>query len=97
MPYAGGCGPDCAHKEQRYGLLPIFRKAVWWKKDFGKPKGCSNCGPTVGGMYGYGGYGGVPGAGMPGTPGGQMPGTLVFPNHWYARSPRDFFMHGTGR
>ena len=35
---------------------------------------------------------GMPGAGMPGTPAGQMPGTLVFPNHWYSRSPRDFFM-----
>lgn len=53
--------------------------------------------PMPGGGYGMppGGYGmggGVPGAGMPGTPAGQMPGTLVFPNHWYSRSPRDFFM-----
>jgi hypothetical protein len=44
------------------------------------------------GPHGPGMWGGGPGAGMPGTPAAQMPGTLVFPHHWYARSPRDFFM-----
>lgn len=32
----------------------------------------------------------------PGAPGGPQVGTLVFPNHPFVRSPRDFFMYGQG-
>lgn len=102
---SGGCGPEC---EGRYGLLPLFRKAIWWKKDSG---GCgtSKHGPRMGGCGpggcgwggGHGGYGTgypmTPGVGYPGTPGAQMPGTLVFPNHPFNRGPRDYFMWEPGR
>jgi hypothetical protein len=85
-------------------LLPLFRKAIWWKKDSG---GCgttkhgprmSHCGPGGCGYGGAGGYGMMaPGVGYPGTPGTQMPGTLVFPNHPFSRAPRDYFMWEPGR
>lgn len=32
----------------------------------------------------------------PGAPGGPQVGTLVFPNHQFNRSPRDYFMFGQG-
>jgi hypothetical protein len=50
--------------------------------------GCAGgaCGPNGGG-YG-GGYG--PYGGMQFNP--MMQGTLVFPNHPFVRSPRDYFM-----
>jgi hypothetical protein len=106
MYNAGGYGQPPAPAPDKYGLNPILRRVVWWKKDFG---GCANCGApghaTVGGPAPYGGMpygagvpygGGMPGmmGGAPGMPGmgGQMPGTLVFPNHWYSRGPRDYFM-----
>jgi hypothetical protein len=44
-----------------------------------KDSGCKNCG-------GHGGAGGMGGA--------AAGGTLVFPQHPYARSPRDWFMTG---
>jgi hypothetical protein len=98
-----GCGPS-GECEGRYGLLPLFRKAIWWKKDCGGCSG-SGCGGKPGlfgkaGGYGMGGYGygmAHPGVGYPGTPGAQMPGTLVFPNHPFNRGPRDFFMWEPGR
>ncbi len=85
---------------ERYGLLPIFRRVVWGTK---AQSGCvgAGCGNTTGAprVGGYapqmGGYGG-PQMGMPYGPGmgapGQPQGTLVFPNHQFNRSPRDFFM-----
>jgi hypothetical protein len=116
--YPGGMygegDPGC---KERFGLHPLFKKAVWWKKDCGDA-GCGKAGGHFGGkghhggMFGGkggcgpggcpGGYGGgmwngVPGSGMPGSPGAQRPGTLVFPHHWYARSPRDFFMYEAPR
>jgi hypothetical protein len=85
---AGGYGQPPAPAPDKYGLNPILRRVVWWKKDFG---GCSNCGTpghaTVGNPAPYGAgmpygagvpYGGgmPPGAGMPGMMGGApgMPG-----------------------
>jgi hypothetical protein len=65
-----------------YGWNPIFKKVLWRKKD-------NACSSGQCGGYGHGG----PGAGM----GNQPQGTLVFPNHPYARSPRDFFMWEAGK
>lgn len=60
-----------------YGLNPGLRKA--FRTGAG---GCGTCG--VPGGYGY--YG-------PYQQPPVMQGTLVFPNHPYMRSPRDFFMY----
>lgn len=73
----------------QYGWNPIFKKVLWWKKDGCDGgacggKGCADKGPPA------------PGSGLPGSPGASMPGTLVFPNHPYIRSPRDYFMYGQG-
>lgn len=59
-----------------YGVNPVLRKLMWWKKD-----DCASCGKhaVVAPPHGVG-------------PGNQMPGTLVFPVNPYIRSPRDFFM-----
>lgn len=65
-----------------YGWNPALKKWLWWKKDACGPTGCG-AGYSHGG--GYGGSGGY---------GGQPQGTLVFPQHPYVRSPRDFFMWG---
>ncbi|CAN5627318.1 hypothetical protein BH11PLA2_BH11PLA2_49980 [soil metagenome] len=60
-----------------YGWNPSLKiNLLWWKKDSCKGGNC----------------GGHPGNGYPGTPGAQMPGTLVFPQHQFVRSPRDYFM-----
>ena len=89
----------------RYGLLPGLRKA--FRVDSGcdtcgKPGlfsnggsaggGCANgnCGP----YQGHGGYG--YGYNQPQYPPINQ-GTLVFPNHQFVRSPRDFFMYEPGR
>jgi hypothetical protein len=69
--------------------------------------GCANgnCGPFqghggFGGHGGNGGYGGHGGGGY-GYDQPQYPpinqGTLVYPNHQFIRSPRDFFMYEPGR
>ncbi len=82
---------------EHYGLLPGLRKM------FSLNKGCSTCGECNGkhrggcpsggcGPFGHGSYGG-PAMGPP--PANQ--GTLVFPQHPYVRSPRDFFMYEPGR
>lgn len=59
--------------------------------------GCGDCGFGQGG-FGQGGFGqglrdrfGNSGPAFDPYPNGT-PGTLVFPNHHYTRSPRDFFM-----
>ncbi len=66
-----------------YGWNPILKRVMFWKKKDDCAGG--KCGPT-------------PGAGVPGIPGNgmAMPGTLVFPTHPFARSPRDYFMYGHG-
>lgn len=102
-PACGGHGhagcSDC--DGGKYGTHPLLKRLMWWKKD----DGCDACGskgklrdklhgPRLG--HGHGCCGDTappPGIGYPGTPGAQMPGTLVFPNHPYMRSPRDFFMY----
>jgi hypothetical protein len=66
----------------RYGFNPMLRHMMWWKKD--------RCSPCEGG-----GCGGMPGMGGPGM-GGMMPGgggMMAFPNHPFARSPRDWFQN----
>lgn len=84
-PSATGGAPTGGGGGGSYGWNPIVKRILFWKKsDAGS---CANgkCGPT-------------PGAGVPGIPGNgmAMPGTLVFPTHPYARSPRDYFMYGHG-
>lgn len=70
-----------------YGLNPTLRKAFRTNYGCGVP-GCSTCGNGHGYGHGYGyGY-------APSNPSGQvMQGTLVFPNHPFVRSPRDYFMY----
>jgi hypothetical protein len=81
-PMPGYGAPMAAPAADMYGWHPTIRKALWFQKD-----GCGR-----GGCKGKGGCGVVPPPyGVYGNPGG-MPGTLVFPNHQYNRSPRDFFM-----
>ena len=85
--------------EARYGVLPWLRKGFFFKSG----GGCAGCGQQAqGGCGGVGQPGcgpvapvgaGVPGYPQQGQPGAGMPGTLVFPNHPFARSPRDFFMY----
>jgi hypothetical protein len=65
--------------EGAYGVNPMLKRLCWWKKD----AGCSTCGG--GGHAGHGGNGGA---------GAGAGGTLVFPQHQFARSPRDWFMYG---
>ena len=48
-----------------------------------KDSGPSGCGPKGCGPQGY--------------TGAAMPGTLVFPQNPYIRSPRDFFMYDAGK
>jgi hypothetical protein len=65
----------------RYGYNPMLRHLMWWKKDRCSPgDGCNSCGPAGCG---------APGMGM--MPGGG--GMMAFPNHPYARSPRDWFQN----
>jgi hypothetical protein len=81
MPLPGpGYGPTADTGADRYGWHPIFRKLLWWQRDE-----CGNRG-WKGGKHVV-----APPYGVYGNPAG-MPGTLVFPNHHYNRSPRDFFM-----
>jgi len=88
MQAGGPVAPQAAENTaNRYGILPFFRQVVWWKK---APSGCvgAGCGNTMSGGPRVGGY--APPMAMP--YGGQPQGTLVFPNHQFNRSPRDFFM-----
>jgi hypothetical protein len=108
----GNPDPGC---QDRYGVHPLFRKLLWWKKDgdcgpgscgagghagghFAGKGGCGPGGCGLGGRCGPGGCGagGGVGTGMDGM-GAPMGGTLVFPNHWYARGPRDYFMYDAPR
>lgn len=68
--------PPPSSGADRYGWHPIMRKALWWKKADPCSVGTVQAPPP------YGVYGNPMG----------MPGTLVFPNHQFNRSPRDFFM-----
>jgi opacity protein-like surface antigen len=70
-----------ANTANHYGWNPVIKRIMFWKKD--------DCGT---GSYGKGGNCG-PGAGANMGPVG---GTLVFPTHPFARSPRDYFMYGHG-
>src|SRR5262249_6642315 len=74
-----------------YGLNPGLRKM--FKPGYG---GCTGpgCGAGKGGYPGYPGYGGYGGYGAQPP---VMQGTLVFPHHPFARSPRDFFMYEPNR
>jgi hypothetical protein len=66
-----------------FGWNPSLKRSLfWWQKD-SCGGGCNTCGNG--------------GPGYPGTPAAQMPGTLVFPQHPYVRSPRDFFMAGPSK
>jgi hypothetical protein len=82
----GGCSNCmCGLRETdaRVGLHPIFSKLFWWKK-----AKCKRCGGLFGPRCNTGF--GQPDAFNP-YPNG-VPGTLVFPQHAFIRSPRDFWM-----
>lgn len=86
----GTCGDRAGLFGRLRGLSP-----------FAGAGGC-NGGCGAGGMGGAGGWGAGPAGGLFGRGGhggpafnpypNGVPGTLVFPNHHYTRSPRDFFM-----
>ncbi len=91
-----GMGAPSAPNGQ-YGLAPSLRRAFrLGGSGCGNP-GCGNCGGHSGGpSYGYGAGGNPPGYGVNyAQP--TMQGTLVFPNHPFVRSPRDFFMYEPNR
>jgi hypothetical protein len=90
-PMPGYGAPEGCASADRYGWHPILRKALWFHKDGCGRGGCRGKGGCGQVTPPYGVYGGGPG-GAYGAPGGGMPGTLVFPNHQFNRSPRDFFM-----
>ncbi len=71
-----------------YGWNPGLKKFFHFK-GIGRSKHAS--GPDYAAMgYGMGGPGYMPGGQGMGGP--MMQGTLVFPNHSFVRSPRDYFM-----
>jgi hypothetical protein len=80
--------PTAGKAPDRYGLLPALRKP--FKLDGGCST-CNKCGPFANKGMGHGG-----GYMAPQYPPVQQ-GTLVFPNHPYVRSPRDFFMYEPAR
>jgi hypothetical protein len=86
LPSAQPMGP-VAPQGDRYGYNPMLRQLMWWKKDRCSPGGNCGAGSCGAGGCGAGGMGG--GMGGPGM-GGPM---MAFPNHPYARSPRDWFQN----
>ena len=104
----GGCGESAgvARHDARFGWHPVFRKLAFWKRDngrgtcgagggglFGRLRGLFSGGRGAGAGGGAGGFGhGAGGPTFNPYPNG-VPGTLVFPNHPFVRSPRDFFMY----
>ena len=95
-----GQAPDC------YGWTPSIKKFFGKFKGGKGCSDCGGLGH--GGLGGFGGHGGRGGSGGSGpnwgaagygvggpayNPNGpMMQGTLVFPHHTFARSPRDYFM-----
>ena len=76
-----GAGDATGRAPDRYGWNPIFKKAFRLGGSHGGP-GCSGPGCAGGGPApAYNPNGGAP-----------MQGTLVFPQHPFVRSPRDYFM-----
>ena len=103
-PDCGGATTGYARHDSRFGWNPIFRKLAFWKRDnscgttggglLSRLRGrIGGLGGNCAGGYGQGGFGsfGNNGPAFNPYPNGT-PGTLVFPNHQYVRSPRDFFM-----
>ena len=91
-PYHQAPPKPSAGEKERYGLLPAIQEVVFWKK-------AQTPIPPANVPYPYPPYmatGGNPYAPTMGQCApqmmGSMPGTLVFPQHQYIRSPRDFFM-----
>lgn len=89
---SNGIGNTCScgqgETDHRFGLHPIFSRLFWWKK--AKCRRCGGLfGPRVNSGNGFGGHGG--GEAFNPYPNG-VPGTLVFPQHPFVRSPRDFWM-----
>lgn len=97
--------PVPGHAPDPYGVHPALRRSLRLNDS------CNTCGhrglfghKDGGGLFGHGGFGhgglGHGGGGGYGY-GPQYPpvmqGTLVFPNHPFVRSPRDFFMYEPNR
>lgn len=79
-------GRGCRDCDPKFGLNPLFRKLMFWKKD----NACGSCGRMLGGCGAGGCGGGYGGAGFNPYPNG-VPGTLVYPYNPYIRSPRDWY------
>jgi hypothetical protein len=77
-PYSAPPAAETSNVD-RFGWHPVIRKVLWWKMDGGSCKNCGKCKGCEPTPPPYGVY--------PNTP-----GTLVFPNHQFNRSPRDYFM-----
>ncbi len=108
-PPSYGAPPQGGGGDGKFGLFPGLR-GLFAKKPSAGCDTCGGAGghPHMGHGGGYGGPGGPgmggpggPGMGGPGGPGmggpgglSQQQGTLVFPNHPFVRSPRDYFMWG---
>jgi hypothetical protein len=79
----------------RYGVLPCLKRLAFWRGD------CDDCGTGWGWGFGFGkkkvrvSDPAPTGPVTPYAPATQ--GTLVFPNHPFVRSPRDYFMEGPSR
>jgi len=84
----GGCG-GCDGSCEKYGWHPLLKIRSWFGKKDSCGSGCGH-GRLHGPRCSHGGCGPT-GAGY--GPAGDPGGTLVFPNHPFARSPRDFFMY----
>lgn len=94
------CGPT--QDMSMYPPMGGYGMGYGQSQGYGSSQGCNggNCHPIFGGPVFQGLFG--PGAGFGQGGGYQGPsqpaqGTLVFPNHPYARSPRDFYMTDTRR
>jgi len=82
--------------KKRHGWLPAFRNLFGRKSSTGAAGGCSNCGADGGAAGLNAGAGASTGLfnknQFTAPPPQANGGTLVFPNHQFVRSPRDFFM-----
>jgi hypothetical protein len=94
-PAAAATACDCTEcvREKKLGLNPLFKRLMFWKKDNECGQcdvkrlmaGCRKAGSACG-LLGRG----HPAGGFNPYPDG-VPGTLVFPQHPYVRSPRDWY------
>lgn len=82
--------PECSarhEREKRFGLNPFLSRLMFWKKD----TECGTCGIRAKLRGCFGNCAGQAAPAFNPYPNG-VPGTLVFPQNPYIRSPRDWYM-----